>query len=275
MTALLLRPTSPLPPPQSAPLRRRQPHGLKVGVASTLEEVTDAWRLVYDVYVQSGLILPNQHLIHTAPQAVHANTAVIYSNIGSQVGSTLSAVIDSAAGLPLDRVYPIELELLRRKGRRLVEFGLLADNTAEMELPQGRSINITRYPRLKRLNDSLVNVIRMAYCYTLHREATDIVIGVHPKHAPFYRRAYGFEQHGPLRSYAAVNDSPAVLLRCNLLSHLQSGDLPDGLAFALDHMVHVRTFHDCFDFDPASVLGGCSPIEDFLRCQYPDWEEAA
>lgn len=255
------------------------PHWLQVNVAKTMSEVAMAWGLVYDVYACAGLVGPNMSQIHTAPQALSPDTAVIYSSKAAALGSTLTVVVDGTEGLPLDRVYDNELDALRRKGRRVVEFGLLADAASISSAPWLRrsatSVDRAKYPRIKRLSDSLVHTIRMAYCYSMQVEATDIMIGVHPKHAPFYHRAYGFVPYGQMRKYPAVNNAPVVLMRCDLLEQLRSFDAPDGLNFAIQYMEDPQTFAQRFDFDPRQIASRNSPIGNFLRAEYPGEELAA
>ena len=98
--------------------------GLSFHICQTLEEVTDAWQLLYRVYLRSGFVAPNPFEIHTTHHALGAHTAVIQTRIGQVPVGTIAAINDSPALLPLDTVYPVELAKLRSEGRKLIEVGL-------------------------------------------------------------------------------------------------------------------------------------------------------
>src|SRR2546421_4112568 len=172
--------------------------GLHYHIASTIEDVLDAWRLVYLSYQRDELIDPNPFGIHTVPQAVGPNTAVAIARYGNLAVSTLSAYADGPAGLPLESVYHWEIEAIRRSGRLPMEVGLLAD----------------RRDQVSRSVESLFELMRFAFYFAVDlasEQGIVGVVGVHPRHAPFYKRLFGFEQIGALKSYPSVRDRPVVL----------------------------------------------------------------
>src|SRR5699024_10577737 len=114
--------------------------------------------------------------------------------------STLTLIGDNPAGLPLDSVYREQLDGLRRRGRRPVEVGLLAD----------------RRRRASRSAAALFSMMRWAAYFTLHVQYTDIVIGVHPHHARFYMHCFGFEKLAAPTRYPLVRDNPVIPLRLPL-----------------------------------------------------------
>jgi hypothetical protein len=229
--------------------------GLIFKVAANVHPVVAAWRLVYKTYLKTGLIRPNPHRIHTAPQAVSPGTVVIVGNIRSVVVTTLSAFVDtnaSAGGLPLDRVYGPQLDALRLKGRTLMEVGLFAD----------RRHNLTRTA------ETLFQLMRFAFHYGVESNVTDFVIGVNPRHARFYERSFGFQVFGPVHQYAAVNDNPVVLLRGDLEHELKQSSLHPALKFFVDHPVPSDTFEPRVQLSAAMLTG--TPIAAFLRdCDPP------
>ncbi|MCC7192600.1 MAG: hypothetical protein IT444_07445 [Phycisphaeraceae bacterium] len=231
--------------------------GLTFSVARNLDEVTAAWRMVYMAYRRSGLIEPNAYRIHTAPQAVGPHAAVISAQIGEVTVSTLTAFADGPVGLPLDRVYEAELKAFRAEGRSLMEVGLFADRRIE----------------LHRTAESLFELMRYAFYYGLRTKVTDFVIGVHPRHARFYTRAFGFEAIGGTRTYPAVNHRPVVLLRGDLDAKLKLTPLHPALDYFVNNPVPTTLFDERFSF-AASALGG-SIIEQFLAAQARDYDERA
>ncbi|EQD39417.1 hypothetical protein B1B_15365, partial [mine drainage metagenome] len=166
------------------------------------------------------------------------------------VGYTMTLFRDNPMGLALDSVYAPYLDELRRKGRRLLEVGMLADRRQSAS----RSIG------------ALFNMMRWAIHYALQTDLTDIVIGVHPRHAQFYIRCYGFEKFAPPTSYALVRDNPVVLLRLPLLEGLAKDVLPRGLADACDNPLPGNAFSHRFAFEPEQLHG--SLIAAFLKARY-------
>ncbi len=218
--------------------------------ATSLEEVESAWRLVFERYSQMGLIDENPYGIHAVPTAVGPHACVIWGPEGPDVGYTMTLFRDNPMGLALDSVYAPYLDELRRKGRRLLEVGMLADRRQSATRGVG----------------ALFSMMRWAIHFGVHTDLTDIVIGVHPRHADFYIRCYGFEKFAPPTSYALVRNNPVVLLRLSLLEALAKDLLPRGLADARDNPIPSSAFSHRFAFEPEQMRG--SQIAGFLKARY-------
>jgi len=226
--------------------------GLEFGVAASIEEVLAAWQLVYETYHTAGLIDSNSHQIHCTDQAVNSDTAVFIGAIDSQIVSTATCIHDNGAGLPLDAEYKKELDAMRRDGRKLTEVGLLAD----------------RRSMLSRRIDSLLILMHYAYDYAFLDDGTDIIIGVHPRHARFYKRMFGFDICGSERSYATVKDHPVVLLQLKRTAQDTLDPLPRGLQYFIETPLPTNPFLHRFNPSLRQIAG--SPIEQYLRDKYPD-----
>lgn len=113
---------------------------------------------------------------------------------------------------------------------------------------------------------ALFNMMRWAVHFGLHNDVSDIVIGVHPRHAQFYIRCYGFEEAAPATTYALVRDNPVVLLRLRLRESLAMDVLPRGLADARDNPIPRSAFSGRFAFHPEQLRG--SRIAGFLKQRY-------
>ena len=166
-------------------------------VAKNFKEVTEAWCLVYQQYLATSLILPNELSVFTFPEYMSNNTAVI---IGKKMGhtvSTVSAVLDSERGLPLDHYYHNELNQLRTEGKKLIEIGLLADSRGT-----GSFSNITGL---------MAGIAR----YGVFSDHHDFVIGVHPRRMQFFKQVFGFDQVGEIKDYGKLKTAPVVLLHAN------------------------------------------------------------
>lgn len=220
--------------------------GLNYSIARSLDEVIEAWQLVYDAYHRDDLIDANAFGLHTVPQAIGANTSVVLGCLGPLPVSTVTAYTDGPAGLPLDTVYHAELQATRAAGRRIMEVGLFAD----------------RREHLNRAAEGLFELMRFVYYFALYLPVDDVVIGVHPRHVPFYTRFFGFDQAGGMRNYPTVKDRPAVLLRFDMHSIPGRPALPKGLAYFVENPVSDAMFDRRFRFDEATIAG--SPVARFL-----------
>jgi hypothetical protein len=218
--------------------------------ASSLEQVESAWRLVYQRYSQMGLIDENPFGIHAAAAAVGEHACVIWGPEGLEVGYTMTLFRDNPVGLALDSVYARELDELRGSGRRLVEVGMLADRRQSAARGVG----------------ALFSMMRWAIHYGLHTDLTDIVIGVHPRHAQFYMRCYGFEEFAAPTSYPMVRNNPVVGLRLRLREGLANDVLPRGLTDARNNPIPASAFSNRFAFEPEQLRG--SRIADLLKDRY-------
>lgn len=240
--------THPADPQPHAPQHDQRSHvGLTYSVAESLDAVTAAWRMVYMAYRRGGLIEPNPYRMHTAPQAIGEHAAVIGGHIGPLCVSTLTAFADTSAGLPLDRVYGAELTSLRREGCVLMEVGLFAD----------------RRKQLNRTAEALFQLMRYAFYYGKLTGVTNYVIGVHPRHARFYTRAFGFEPMGSPKSYPAVNNRPVVLLHGDVRAKLQTTPLHPALDYFVHNPVAESVFTSRYTF-PSNEIDG-SIISQFLQ----------
>ncbi len=163
----------------------------------------EAFSLLYTRYLESGLIPPSPSKLYlTAYQALPWSRICITRLIGKEkVVSTATLVIDSFLGLPSDCIYHEELNILRKRGRKLAEYTCLAtrDNISEL-------YHIA----------SLFNVFRLLSRYAFFKSVTDIVISIHPKHAPFYERVLLFRPLGKVKSYTRLNNALAILEHLDL-----------------------------------------------------------
>jgi len=170
---------------------------MKYKVATTVSEVIEAWCIVYKQYLKASLISPNEMSLFTFPEYVSNNAAVI---VGKKMGHpvcTVSAVLDSKKGLPLDRYYKKALDGLRARGNKLIEIGLLADARG--------SCNFNS------ITDLMAGIAR----FGVYSDHHDFVIGVHPRRINFFNSVFGFSPIGEVKSYGALRTAPVVLLHAH------------------------------------------------------------
>ncbi len=217
--------------------------------ASNLNQVESAWSTVYNRYFETGLIKENPYGIHAHPAVVGDQSCIIFGPTEKDIDYTVTVIQDSPKRLPLDSVYATQLNSLRDEGHRLLEVGMLAY----------QSQNASRSMK------NMFSMMRWSIYFALHHKVTDVVIGVHPKHLPFYVNSYGFEQLAPMKSYPMVQNNPVILLRLNLQETLSKNGvhLPRRLLEVKNNPVDATHFANRFMFDPNVLIG--SRITNLLR----------
>jgi len=131
-----------------------------------------------------------------APQSSNMITLAAFQ--GDLPIATITVGTDSAAGLAVESLYPVEVRLLRDAGKQLCEFTKLAVD------------NMIRSKAI------LAAIFHIAYIYARRmRRNSDLLIEVNPRHVKFYQAMLGFIAIGSQRIDPRVN-APAVLLRLDL-----------------------------------------------------------
>jgi len=165
-------------------------------VAKTLDEIIEGWRLVYHQYVAAMLIEVNPFSIFTFPEYISRNVAVILGNFNGNNTCTISAVLDSKQGLPLDSYFKKELDELRSEKKKLIEIGLLACSRGDQGVNPFQTIEL------------LSSVARFGVYSHYH----DYVIGVHPRRAEFFKKIFGFQVIGESKVYHKLKKAEVILL---------------------------------------------------------------
>jgi hypothetical protein len=175
----------------------RETTSLQVRPVQTRHELERALTLVHENYVRRGYAQPTEGPLRPPLQHVLPSTRTFVSLAGEEIVATASVFFDSPLGLPLDRVFGDHTGELRCQGRTLAEVGMLAD----------------RRKSLARSMQQLLEMMRRIF-WELRRQGThELLITVHPRHEKFYAKYLGFVSCGEARTYSAVNDAPAQLLR--------------------------------------------------------------
>ncbi len=149
------------------------------------------------VYARSGLVRDGSS---PDPLPHPEKFTVLAENTHREPLATVSLVFDSDEGLPCDPVFPGILAGLRAKQRKIAEVVSLAvDREGLGAMPV------------------LVRMFGMIYLHAVDIEKChDFVIEVHPSHAGFYERAFGFTRLSGRRSCPRAGGAEAVLLRLDL-----------------------------------------------------------
>jgi hypothetical protein len=175
--------------------------GLDFGLATDRDTFEQALRLQHDQYVAQGYMDPHPSGLRLSVHHALPSTCVFVARSGDRVVGTMTLIVDSALGLPMDEIYADDLRELRRERSGLTEFSGLA-----------------LHPDYKRSGVAiLLRLIRMVVLYAIEvLHLSDVCIAINPRHAAFYRKAFYFRDLGGLKSYGKVNGAPAVALRLDL-----------------------------------------------------------
>lgn len=160
----------------------------RVSVARSVDDHREAFRLVHVAYAWLGIDTVGGETMRMLPQHVlPESTIFIARDEEDRLVGTMTATLDSPAGLPLDHDYPAELAALRRPEHRLVEYGALAV-----------------VPRCKHSGVTTLLTIAAHWFSRRYLGGTDAVVGVHPKVAPLYRALFNYRALGEEQQHAAL-----------------------------------------------------------------------
>ncbi len=169
-------------------------------IAATREQRAAAFRLVYDSYLEAGLGEANPWEMRVTPYQLLPTTEVFLAVLRGEVIFTMSLVIDGQLGVPMESVYPEEVEARRRQGLLVSEVSCLAD----------------RQRALRGFFPVFLRLSRFVAQYAWRRGVDQVLVACHPKHARLYRRLLNFELIGAERVYPTVRNRPAVALSLDL-----------------------------------------------------------
>jgi len=181
------------------------PLDLAVNYSIAREEniLEEAFHLVYQAYLEVGLQASNEVQIRFTKYHVVPSTKVFVAvfrpeltkdeidrdrvNDNKRVVGTLTLVLDSSLGLPVEQVCRPEIQELRNNGGRLAEVIALAID------PEFRRHNVMMY------------LYKIMFEYARLRGVTDICCAVTKRHIEFYRDILLFRPIGELLPYDAGN----------------------------------------------------------------------
>lgn len=160
-------------------------------------ERDQAFQLAHKVYRRAGLTDENRVGKRVMRHHLLDTTDVLIAKLNGEVSFTVSLVGDGDLGLPMESLFPQEVDNMRLQGIRMAEVSCLAS-----------SID----PEKKRLRfDTLVGMISLLIQTARNRGIDRLMLAVHPKHAKVYERLFGCVRCSDVKEYAAVRGNPAVL----------------------------------------------------------------
>ena len=164
-------------------------------IASSMADFDSAFQLVYQKYLSRGLIEPNPFARRVVPYHLKSTTTTFIAYRGGTAVCTTTLIGDSEDGLPLEALYPAEIERKRMAGLRLAEVSCLAG------CGSGSDRNFHRL---------FMKLMRILGQHAERFGIDQLVVAVHPRHARYYERTMGFQQFGSEVRYESLQDAPAV-----------------------------------------------------------------
>jgi hypothetical protein len=176
------------------------------------------------MYNQNGLGFthPSGMWFSTAELLPNTTTILIFNK--DKIVASLSTLLDSEFGLPVDDVFREEVDYRRKIGYKLAEIYSLGVNVGvhESKIILAKLFNFI----------SIIN-------YNIYN-ATQTLITVMPRHAKFYKEKLLFEEYGQLGFHKKTG------VRCKLLAHNHSNSIQVNASY------RSKTFFDYFVSDDES-----------------------
>lgn len=253
----------------------QKPQKERVEFALRREQFEQAFRLVYREYLRKGYCSPDPSGMRTSIFNALTETATFCFWREDTLLGTASLIPDSDIGLPMEQVYPKEIEELRKKGRKLCEVSLLALNSNVI------SKGILPLYFAERLR-ALYHLFKPIFWYARNTIGyTDLCIAFNPAHKALYSSLH-FEQFGEERIYESVNGNPSIAMRLNFDHVEERGKKTPGLyklflgtSLQIKRISEVfrwtaQDFHYFFSENSDALKKATAEQIDYLARLYPE-----
>ncbi|PCJ58638.1 MAG: hypothetical protein COA79_12830 [Planctomycetota bacterium] len=171
-------------------------NNLEFGIANNAADRIQAYRLVYNLYVEKEFAKPDKIKMWKSLFDAHKDTVTFIAKQKSKVVGAITIVIDSKMGLPADNLFQEDIQSLRNSKKNPAEIISLAiDNS------------------IKGAQNILIKLFN--YVYISGRSlygASNLIITINPRHVFYYKKKLLFNQMGAIKTYDKVGGADAVLL---------------------------------------------------------------
>ena len=183
-------------------------------VAETFEDLRETYHLALQEYLKRGYCdLKLSRLHYTYYCVLPKSRTFLLSEKGKpHILGTVSLVLDSPCGFPIESLFCKELGQLRKKNRRLAEVTLLAISD------RGFGNKIFSLTNAQKLNATFY-LFRALFTYARSQKVTDLIIAVNPKHEKLYQ-SLTFKAVGTVRPYSGACGHPALLMHLDIVRFL-------------------------------------------------------
>ena len=232
---------------------------LTVRVADSLEDLQAAYRLVYRQYLGRGYCQANDVEMHCNFFCLLPESRTFLLEKEGRLLGTISLLVDSRCGLPMESLFPGEVANLRSAGAKIAEVGLLA---LDRETFGEKRFALTDFTKLA----SSFHLFKIMFDYARFAGVTDLAIAMHPKHKDLYRYMT-FEGIGPVRAYPGACGHPALPMHMNIARALSTTPCDHGVgSFFLRHEISREILSKSFSWDAHT-------LREFLTELLPLWSK--
>jgi hypothetical protein len=189
-----------------------RPATVRAASVSSLEELQAAFRLAYREYLARRYCRPSSSQMHFGIYSLLPESQTFVLKQQEELVGTMSIIIDSPLGLPLEGQFPQEAAAFRKEGKKLAEVSLLALDSTYFSRARFSLLHFKKLRGLFCLSKAMMNYARAA-------KVSDLLIVVHPKHELLYSYM-GFEVFGDVKTYPGACGNLALPMRLDLESML-------------------------------------------------------
>jgi len=161
---------------------------------NNIEDLKAAYELLYNEYSSRNLCSPNEARLYYNFYSLTPGARTFVLKRGKDILGTISIILDSPAGLPMEATYPDEIRRFRAQGMRLGEIGCLALNSRFFSSSRYSLGSIEKQAHLFKLFKTMTDYARHV------TNCTDMVMGCHPRHTALYKYL-DLEEIGEVRDH--------------------------------------------------------------------------
>lgn len=228
-------------------LALRQSQSMTCRPATTKEDLQDAYHLVYEEYLRRKLCKEDASTLQYNFFCMLPGSRTFLLEIEGEVVGTISVIIDSPCGIPMETLFPDKVGQFRQKGRHIAEVCLLALDKKHFG---NKSFLMTD---LRKLSGAF-KLFKMVFDYARFKVgATDLFIAMHPKHRDLYQYLM-FDAAGPVRSYHRVEGKSVLPMRMEVERFVLT--LPKQLSvykYFLEERISPEVLENHFVWDTTSA----------------------
>lgn len=178
-------------------------------MASTREDLEKAYQLVYKEYEKRKICKENLAKMHYSYYCFVPQSRTFILESKNRLVGTMSLLVDSPCGIPMESLFSEELSHFRRSGRLIAEVSLLA---LDHDYFGKKSFSLTDFRKLV----GAFKLFKMMFDYArFEAGVTDLFIAMHPKHSDLYRYLQ-FETIGPVKTYDRAEGKPALPMHMDI-----------------------------------------------------------
>lgn len=215
--------------------------------ATSEEDLKAAYRLVYQEYLKRKYCKADHSELHYTVYCLLPKSRTFLLEMDQKVVGTISVIVDSPCGIPMESLFEDKISRFRREGRTIAEVSLLA---LDQSVFGRKSFSLTDF---KKLSGSFL-LFKMMFDYIRYSVGvTDLFITMHPKHKELYQYLT-FEIIGPVRSYAGAEGNPALPMRLDVNRTVLT--LPRELSiqrYFIEDKLPQEVIESHFDWDSARI----------------------